>query len=407
MPSYTYRARNPAGEIVTGVLEAESEEAIASNLDKLGYAIIEITPYTSLSTPSLLDIPNRFFSRVKKADVILFTRQLAAMLRSGMGLLPALTTTIEQSGQRNLQSILEKIHQSVQSGKSFSESLAMYPNLFNDLFINMVRVGETAGMLDKVLDRLATLGVQETEINSRIKSALLYPAVLIGVAFLVVNFLVIGVLPKFALVFTTSKMDLPFVTQIVLGVSTTLRNYWWILLIASLALALWIRSYLNTERGKFAFHSLLLKFPVFGPLYSKIQISRFARILSVLTSAGVPLLESLAAVEKTITNEVIRKAVGNIRISLTEGKSIAEQFKVSGLFPPMVIQMISTGEKTGELDKIMGEVSDFYEPEIEYTIKNLTSVLEPVMLLIMGIVVAFIALSVLLPIFNLIKVFRN
>ncbi|MBN2483898.1 MAG: type II secretion system F family protein [Candidatus Omnitrophica bacterium] len=406
MPSYTYRARNTNGEIVNGILEAESEDAIASNLDKLGYAIIEIAPKAP-ATATISNLTGRYLHRVKKGDVILFTRQLSTLLRSGMGLLPALTTAIEQSNHRNLKPILENIHRAVQSGKSFSEALSQYPGLFNDLFINMVRVGETAGMLDKVLDRLSTLGVQEVEISSRIKSALLYPLVLVSVAFLVVNFLVIGVLPKFALVFTTSQMDLPLATQLVLGLSSTLRRYWWLIFFLIIVIAIWFRAYMNTEGGKFSFHSFLLKFPIFGTLYAKIQISRFARILSVLTTAGVPLLESLSAVEKTITNEVIRKAIQNIRISLTEGKSLAEQFKISGLFPPMVIQMISTGEKTGELDKILGEVADFYEPEIEYTIKNLTSVLEPVMLLIMGIIVAFIALSVLLPIFNLIKVFRN
>ena len=406
MPSFSYRARNTAGDIITCTLEAESEEAIVSNLDNLGYAIIEISPQTA-SKITVTFFVDKYLRRVKKSDIILFTRQLSTLLRSGMGLLPALTTAIDQSTHRNLKPILQKIQQSVQSGKSFSEALTQYPYLFDELFINMVKVGETAGMLDKVLDRLSTLGVQEVEVSSRIKSALLYPMVLISVAFLVVNFLVIGVLPKFALVFTTSQMELPLATQLVLGVSVTVRRYWWLLLFLFIVAIGWFRAYSSSEGGKFALHSAFLKFPVFGPLYTKIQISRFARILSVLTSAGVPLLQSLSAVEKTITNEVIRKAIANIRISLTEGKSLAEQFKVSGLFPPMVIQMIYTGEKTGELDKILGEVADFYEPEIEYTIKNLTSVLEPVMLLIMGIIVAFIALSVLLPIFNLIKVFRN
>lgn len=405
MPAYTYKARNRTGELISGSLEGEDSSSVVATLDRLGYSVIEIIPQTRL--PSSITALSERFQRLGKQEVIVFTRQLATLVRSGNALSPSLTTICEQTTNKRFKLILEDIRQSVQGGLSFSQALAKYPQVFSELFVSMVEVGETGGMLDKVLDRLATLGTQELEIYSRIKSALIYPVVLVVIAFLIVNFLIVGVLPKFVMVFRASQATLPLPTQIVLGISWILRKLWFPILMALFLAALWFRGYVKKPEGKFRFHNWLLKLPIFGKLYTKIQISRFTRSLSALTSSGIPILQGLIAVEKTVTNVVIRRAIQNIRTAITEGRPLVEPFKASGLFSPMVVQMISTGEKSGKLDETLKDISTFYDPEIEFTIKNLTALLEPFMLLVMGIMVAFIALSVLLPIFNLIRVFRG
>ena len=407
MPLYTYKVRDRQGELVTGTLEAATEKGIIARLDRLGYSIIEVKPQkVSETSESGMGMFERF-KRLERREVILFTRQLATLLRTGTSISTSLTTICAQTTNKRFRTILEDVTQSVHSGTSFSEALSKHPKVFSELFVSMVKVGEAGGMLDTVLERVAALGTQELEMQSRIRSALIYPVVLVVVAFIVVNFLVVGVLPKFVMVFRASGAELPIPTQIVLGLSWILRKLWLPILGVLILGFVWFRGYISKEEGRFKFHSLLLKVPIFGQLYNKVQISRFARILSALISSGIPLLQALVVVEKTVTNVVIRRAIQNIRNAIAEGNPLVSQFETSGMFSPMVVQMISTGEKSGKLDQMLEDVASFYDPEIEYTIKNLTALLEPFMLLAMGIMVAFIALSVLLPIFNLIKVFRG
>jgi type IV pilus assembly protein PilC len=405
MTAFNYRARNQQGELVAGTLDMDNESSVASNLDKLGYTVLEIKPPSAVM-PSFANLTDRF-QGLKKQEVTLFSRQLATLIRSGMPLLPALSTICEQTVNKKFKLILEDVRASVQGGSSLSDALAKYPNVFSELFVSMVRVGETGGIMDQVLERLALLGTQEMEIQSRVSSAMTYPIVLVVISFLIVNFILVGVLPKFVMVFKASEAALPLPTLIVLGASWFMRRFW-LLVIAAMGVAFFLfRRATSQGPGKLRFHRWLLKVPVFGPLYAKIQVSRFARTLSTLTSSGVPILQALSVVEKTITNVVIQKAVQDIRVAIASGSSLVEPFRASGLFSPMVVQMVAIGEKTGTIDRMLEEVAKFYDPEIEYTIKNLTSLLEPFMLLAMGLMVAFIALSVLLPIFNLMKVFKG
>ncbi len=405
MTSYAYRARNQQGQLVAGALELESESAVAANLDKLGYTVLDIKAASGTSA-SFVKFSDRF-QGLKKQEVIIFSRQLSTLIRSGMPLLPALSTICEQVTNKKFKVILEDVRQSVQAGSSFSDSLAKYPGVFSELFVSMVRVGETGGIMDQVLDRLSELGTQEMEITSRVQSAMTYPIVLVGLSFLIVNFILVGVLPKFVMVFKSSQSALPLPTTIVLAASWIMQKFWLPILAALVAGVFYFRRATASGVGRVWFHRWLLKVAIFGDLYMKIQVSRFARTLSTLTSSGVPILQALTVVEKTITNVVIQKAIQDIRLALSSGSSLVEPFKASGLFSPMVVQMVSIGEKSGSLDLMLEEVAKFYDPEIEYTIKNLTSLLEPFMLLAMGLMVAFIALSVLLPIFNLMKVFKG
>ncbi len=405
MPTYAYKVRDSKGELVTGTLEAVNENSAVARLDRLGYSIIEVRGQKAAGYGA--DGILERFKHVDRRDVILFTRQLATLLRTGTSISVGLTTVCAQTTNKKFKAVLEDVTRSVHGGTSFSGALSRHPAVFSELFISMVEVGEAGGILDTVLDRLAALGIQELEMQSRIKSALVYPIVLVAVAFIVVNFLIVGVLPKFVGVFRASGAELPLPTQIVLGLSWIVRRLWLPALIAAGLAFVWFRDFIGKEAGRFKFHSWCLKIPIFGELYKKIQISRFARAASALISSGIPLLQALSVVEKTVTNAVIRRAIENIRVAIAEGKPLVDQFQVSGMFSPMVVQMISTGEKSGKLDQMLQDVASFYDPEIEYTLKNLTALLEPFMLLVMGAMVAFIALSVLLPIFNLIKVFRG
>lgn len=404
MTAYAYRARNQQGEPVAGILDLETESAVADSLDRLGYTVLEIKTSSGVS-PTLSSFAERF-QGLKKQEVIIFTRQLSTLIRSGMPILPALSTICEQTTNKKFKVILEDVRQAVQGGSSFSDALAKYPNVFSELFVSMVRVGEAGGIMDQVLERLAVLGTQEMEITSRVTSAMTYPVVLVVLSFLIVNFILVGVLPKFVMVFKSSQAQLPLPTVIVLTASWILQKFWFLILAGMVGVFLYFRQVTSRGAGKFRYHKWLLKVPIFGTLYMKIQVSRFARTLSTLTGSGVPILQALGVVEKTITNVVIQKAVQDIRVAISSGSSLVEPFRASGIFSPMVVQMVSIGEKSGSIDKMLEEVAKFYDPEIEYTIKNLTSLLEPFMLLSMGLMVAFIALSVLLPIFNLMKVFK-
>lgn len=405
MPNYIYKARDKSGALLTGTVGAADEIAVATNLRKLGYSVISIERESELK----LRVAG-LWQRRKRAcrqELLFFTRQLSTMLKSGISLMEALMGIAQQTRHKLFRETIESVRKDIEAGVTFSDALSKHPRVFSELFISMVRVGEAAGILDDVLERLTILGTQELEVRTRIQSALTYPVILVTVAVLVVSFLLINIIPKFVVVFETYEAKLPLPTQILLGVSFALRRLWLFLIIGLGLFILWFRRYLKTEKGRYKFDSYLLKMPLFGQLYLKLMVSRFARTFGALTTSGVSILEALSVTEKTVTNKVITRIIQNIRDAITEGESLAEPFRVSGVFPPMVIQMVSAGEKTGKLDQMLSDVATFYDQEVEYTVRNITTVLEPLLLLGMGVMVAFIALSVLLPIFNLIKVFRH
>ncbi|MFA4909224.1 MAG: type II secretion system F family protein [Candidatus Omnitrophota bacterium] len=345
--------------------------------------------------------------RISRQELLIFTRQLSTLIATGAPLITSIQNVADQAQNPRFKQILGSIVSSLESGVSFSESLAQYPDIFGDLYVSLIKVGEAGGLLDKVLARLAELSVQEIDLRSRITSALVYPAVLASVAFIIVNFVLVAVLPKFTAIFEASSAKLPLPTRALLGLSYLARNYWWLMALAAVFILNALRNYYRTPDGRRYFDSLFLRLPLFGPLTLKVMVSRLARSIAALTKSGVPVLEALTVVETTVSNVVLQNMIKDTRAAISSGQSLTEPFKASGLFPPMVIQLINTGERTGRLDKMFDQIADFYEPEIEFTIRNLTSLLEPIMLLVMGTVVVFIALSVLLPIFNLISVIKK
>jgi len=404
MASFIYKARNVQGESIHGIIDAADENKAASAIEHLGLIPIQISHNTGSYSGSFMQFR---IKRISRQELLIFTRQLSTLIATGAPLITSIQNVADQAQNPRFKQILGSIVSSLESGVSFSESLAQYPDIFGDLYVSLIKVGEAGGLLDKVLARLAELSVQEIDLRSRITSALVYPAVLASVAFIIVNFVLVAVLPKFTAIFEASSAKLPLPTRALLGLSYLARNYWWLMALAAVFILNALRNYYRTPDGRRYFDSLFLRLPLFGPLTLKVMVSRLARSIAALTKSGVPVLEALTVVETTVSNVVLQNMIKDTRAAISSGQSLTEPFKASGLFPPMVIQLINTGERTGRLDKMFDQIADFYEPEIEFTIRNLTSLLEPIMLLVMGTVVVFIALSVLLPIFNLISVIKN
>ena len=405
MNSFAYQARDKEGLAINGVVEAETEVAVVENLRHLGYSVVAIHKQ-GLTLKDVLARVKKFQS-VPKRDIVFFARQLSALLKSGLPITSALSSIAQQIRNEKFRNAISDVLDRIQGGSSLSDALERHPKIFSDLFVNMVRVGETGGILDQVLERLVYLLSQEMDTSIRLRSALVYPLILVVAALGIVSFLMVNIIPKFVAIFETYDAKLPAATRILLGISVLFKNFWLIFIAAAVGFGFWLRRYLQTEDGQYKVHSFILRIPVVGDFYLKVIVARFARTLGALVRSGVPILRALAVTEKTVNNIVISRVIHNISNAVTEGQSLVEPFQASGIFPPMVIQMISAGEKSGRIDQMLTELAQYYDQETEYMVKNATTTLEPVLLLIMGGVVAFIALSVLLPIFNLIKVFRG
>ncbi|MFH1397732.1 MAG: type II secretion system F family protein [Candidatus Omnitrophota bacterium] len=405
MPLYNYKVRNKMGQEVLGSIDAAEEAEVLKTLRQSGYSLIWLQQVSSLK----LKIESIFskYQKVKTAELLFFVRQLSTLLKSGIPLAPAISSIKEQTKNRVMKEMLEKIAKEIESGVSLSDSMTKCPGIFSDYFVSMVRVGETGGILESVLDRLIQLIQQELEIRSRIKSAMAYPVILVIVSVVIITFILATIIPKFVTIFDTYGAKLPLPTKILLAVSFIVNKFWYLGLISFVIFIIWFKKYAKSVSGRKKIDTFIFKIPLFGELYLKVVISQFARTLASLLKSGVTLMEALRVTEKTVSNATLRENIQNISIGITKGKPLNELFKMTAIFPGMVVQMISVGEKTGKLEQVLFDVADFYDQEIDYAIRNMTAVLEPILLLVMGSMVAFIALSVLLPIFNLIKVFRR
>ncbi len=405
MPTYNYKARDADARLLEGVIEAQDEAGAAGQIERLGLSPVSIT--SNADAAGQLGNILSGLKKVSHQELLIFTREIATLISTGAPLIQSLNNVAEQTQNKKFKQVIYSVVNSLEAGMSFSEALSKYPQIFPKLYISLIRVGETGGLLDKVLTRLADISTKEISLRSRLQSALVYPFVLAGIAFVIVNFVLIGVLPKFVAIFDASQARLPLPTRLLLAMSFILRNYWWLLIIIFAFAVFWFRKYYRSSQGRLYVDTMLLRIPIFGPLTLKVMVSRMTRSIAALTKSGIPVLDALEVVQTTIPNMALQNMVSNVRTAISQGQSLTEPFKASGLFPPMVVQLINTGEKTGRLDDMFEQIASFYEPEIEYTMQNLTSLLEPVMLLVMGSVVAFIALSVLLPIFNLINIIKR
>ncbi|MCK4648851.1 type II secretion system inner membrane protein GspF [bacterium] len=402
MSTFTYKAMDKAGTEVAGTLDADNERLALGRLKDMGYLPLEVKE-EKVTKGGVLDTFLGIFmrKRVKGKDIIIFTRQLSTLIDSGLPLLRSLNVLGEQTESPNLKAQIKDVASTVQGGSTFSDALAKHPRTFSKLSINMIKAGEAGGVLEVVLARLAEFSEKEQAVRAKVRGAMVYPALVILVGFGVVLFLTIAIIPTFVTMFTEVGATLPVPTRIMMGISNFLRGFWWVNLLAILALVMIYKMWVRKERGRYQSDRIKLRIPILGELVKKSSISRFARTLGTLITSGVPILQALLIVKDTAGNEVISRAMVAVHNSIREGESIAGPLGKSPVFPPMVVHMVAVGEETGALDNMLIKVSDAYDREVDITVNTLTSVLEPILILGMGLVVGFIVISMYLPIFQM------
>ena len=399
MAVFAYQGRSTVG-VQKGEIEAPDRVAAVGELRKRAILVTRIAEKAGGKAPV------RLGSKVKDKDMAIFTRQFSTMIDAGLPLVHCLNILAEQSESRNLRGVTANIARSVEQGSTLAESLRKHPRTFNDLFTNMVDVGETGGILDVVLQRLAVYIEKAAALKRKVKSAMVYPASIVGVAFMVIVFMLTFVIPTFAAMFKDMGAELPLPTRIVVWLSDFVRGYILLILAGIVGCVFALRSYYRTENGKSVIDALLLKTPVFGQLLRKVAVARFTRTLGTLVQSGVPILEGLRITAATAGNKVVEKAVLQCRAAVTEGKTLTEPLKLSGVFPPMVTQMISVGEQTGALDAMLAKIADFYDDEVNTAVNTLTSLLEPIMIVFLGVVVGGLVVAMYLPIFKLVTLIK-
>jgi type IV pilus assembly protein PilC len=396
MPIYKWEGKTLKGLIKKGEMEAPNEAAIRIHLRQQN-----IIPTKIVSKGKEIKISFPFKKKVKQRAIAIFTRQLATMIDAGLPLVQSLEILSSQQESKVFKDVIREIREDVEGGSTFAGALKKHPVTFDELYTNLVVAGEEGGILDTILTRLANYIEKSEALRKKVKSALVYPTTIVSVAVIVVMILMIFVIPVFEGMFKSAGQSLPLPTLIVLTLSKLIKKYVIILIPGIILLLYGIKKYYQTETGKTLFDRLLLKLPVFGPLFQKIAVARFSRTLGTLVSSGVPILDGLTIVSKTSGNKTIETAILNARTSIREGETISEPLSRSGNFPPMVIQMISVGESTGALDTMLSKIADFYEEEVDVAVTNLTSLLEPFLMVFLGVVIGGVVISMYLPIFQM------
>ncbi len=395
MPLYKYVARDPQGKKVSGVLEAPDEFKVVDILRRDNFILL------SLAETKKKPSSKKRTGRVKLEDLVVFSRQLATMIQSGISLVGALDILKEQMENPYFKSVLANVQQDIQQGSSFCDALAKYPNIFSGLYMNMVKAGEASGLLDEILDRLATYLEKSASLQHKIKSSMTYPVVVIFMAVGITTFLLIKVVPTFKGIFDMLGGTLPLPTQILIKISEILRKNFIFLVggVAVVVVAFFQGS--KNPKVKKMIDAQKLRFPVIGELFRKVAIANFSRTLSTLIRSGVSILQSLDIVARTSGNKIVEEAVLGAKDSIRGGESIADPLSKTGIFPPMVVRMIAIGEQTGKLEFMLSKIADFYEEQVDAAVSGLTSILEPLIIAFLGIVIGGIVISLFLPILKI------
>ena len=410
MPIFEYKGVSNKGKQVSGVKDIDSARSLKELLRRDG---IFLTQYAEQSRTGgkksvvkgegvrakgsrEVDV-GRFFQRIKLMEISELTRQFGTLLKAGIPVVDSLTALIAQTENPKLKGVVTKIRQGVNEGQALGSAMGEHPKVFTDLYVSMIRAGESSGTLDLVFDRLSQFMEAQVALRTKVRGAMIYPIIMIAVTFVIISLLMIFVVPKMTEIFTEMGMELPFLTVALIAVSDAFVNFWW-LIFGGVGLGIWgfIR-WKKGEKGRATFDRMKLKFPVFGDLFRKIAIARFSRTLSTLLRSGVPLLNAMTIVRSVVDNAVMAAVIDKARDAIREGESIAGPLERSKQFPPMVTHMIAIGEKTGELEDMLGNVSDSYEAQVDARVSALTTILEPFMIVFMGVVVATIVFAVLTP----------
>lgn len=409
MPVFEFTALTSSGRKVKGVIEADSLTAARQKIRGQGQYPVEMRETSARAATggtSLLSRQFRLGQSIKQQDVHIATRQLATLLGAGIPLVPALNGLIEQTANRSFKTVLAQIKDAVNEGNSLTTALADHPRLFSKIYINMVRAGEASGSLDVVLERLAEFGENQHAIASRVKAALLYPLFMAIVGIVVLFLLITFIVPSITSVFEGTQQALPLPTVLLIATSTLLKQYWWAVLILAAGALTAARWYIGTPRGRRHWDLMKLSAPGIRDLSIKTASARFSRTLASLLQSGVSLITSLQIVKNIVDNVLLAEMINDACEALEKGSSLSHFFKGNAWFPPMLVQMIAVGEQSGALDKMLAKAADSYEKEVESKILALTSMIEPVMILSMGVVVSFIVISILLPIFEMNQLIR-
>ena len=396
MPVFEYTARHPTtGQIQKGQLDVGSKDDVAQHLRKNRMVLVNVR-----EQPKQLKMPFGG-TGIKTRDIVIFTRQFATMINAGLPLVQSLTILAQQTENKALKEITKAVVYDVESGNTLADAFSKHPKAFPALYVNMVAAGEAGGILDTILLRLATFLEKSDALMRKVKSAMIYPGVIFSVAIIAISVLLIFVIPTFETMFASVAMELPLPTRIVIGMSDLLIGFWWVFLLAIAAVVFAIRRYYATSNGRRQIDGLLLRLPVLGDLLRKSAVSRFTRTLGTLISSGVAILDGLEITAKTAGNRVIHDAVMQSRASIAGGDTIAAPLEKSAVFPPMVISMIAVGEQTGGLDEMLTKIADFYDEEVDVAVGALLSLMEPVMIVVLGVIVGGMVVAMYLPIFDM------
>lgn len=406
MPVFRYRAQNPTGTAQQGVLEASDLDHAIDQVRRMGLVPVRLETQAASSEPLARGFP-LFEKRVEARDLILFTRQLETMLDSGLPLLTALDILHQQSIHPRLKPAINRVRGDVEQGSTLTEAMRRHPRVFPTLYANLIHAGEEGGLIVPMLDRLATLLEAEAETEQRIRSATFYPILIVAELLIAFTVLLKFVLPRFASLFRKFGAELPLPTRILIGISDFSESHWAVVLIGLAAgitgAVLWVR----TERGRRWADRTLLRVPILGPIFLKASMSRVARVLSALIAGGTPIVQALEIAKGVAGNRMIADDLETMRNGVVAGSGLADSVRGSEFFPPLVLKMMAVGEETGALDKMLFRVSRYYDQDVDYLVKNLSTAIEPVLLAVLGAAVLFTALAVFLPLWNLMDVFRH
>jgi type II secretory pathway component PulF len=399
MATFSYRARNDRGGVVTGNIEADSKSTANMQLDNMGLLPISMVEVKEKSAAMAGFLAR--FQRVSYDDLIFFTRQLRTVIRSGIPLISGLKALEEQASNEGMRTALNSVCQDIDRGKSFTEALSRQGHIFSDLYVSMVRAGETGGSLDDALESLANLLEFQMRTREMLKAALRYPAMVVGALVIAFLILVKFVIPRFATLFAGAKMELPLPTKIMMLVNDVSQKYGLLLLLSVIGAVILFYIYIRTEKGALSFDIAKLKIPLVGPIILKICLSRFANMFESLVKAGVPIIRTLEIVSKTVGNRYIAQKILGISAKIEKGKGISRPIREAKIFPPLVVHLIATGEEAGSLDEMLKEISLHYEREITYSVNRLSAWIEPILTAGLAVMVLFLALAIFLPWWNM------
>jgi type II secretory pathway component PulF len=405
MPNFKYHVRDRSGKAIAGTIDAPTLQVAGDRLFQLGYLPIKIEEEGKTASFNPSDFWQRF-QQVRSEEIVFFSQQLSTLYKAGVPLLTGLISLAQQSENKKMKIILETVSRQVEKGSTLFEAMAKYPEVFTPVYVNMIRAGETSGMLGQSLDRFVTLADRELRTRQRVKEATRYPKIVIISLTIAFGVLIAFVIPRFAEVFSRFNAPLPLPTRVMIGINNVFHTYWYIVLVVIFGIPFLIRHYRRTPKGKYLWDKFKIRMPVFGPLFLKIALSRFAYIFVMLNRSGIPILQTLTITSSTIDNVILSQSIEEIGKKVREGSSLTDAMSGSGRFTPLVIQMLSVGESSGALDEMLMRVTEYYDIEVENSIKKLSTYVEPTLTLFLGVMVLFLALAVFLPWWNLASLFR-